>query len=446
MVQPIVSRCWVLLAISGAGFMAHACGSSPAPTLASEQSAGQAGASCSDGTEGCACYRNKTCNDELVCTRGVCRAEGASAGGAGGSAGGQAGELEAGGVGLAGAADEPSGGGGTDSASGGAATGGHAHELGGAATTSAQTGGSASGSHFSTGGEPVAAAGDGSSGANAGASGALPVGGSAGAPSTQAGGSTLGGTAGAENTGGAAGSGQGCSGGLEESVDDYCVAKMASIPSEHGDFRIDVTEVTVGQYRSWLESEPSTTPVLISQCSYNDTFEPDASCLEGVAAHQNADHHPVVCVDWCDAYFYCKAVGKRLCGSIYGTSGAFERTLDNWYTDQWTLACSLGGDSIYGYDGEQSDTACNGQEAAIGTTVPVASLSTCQHSDPAYTGVYDMSGNVEEWVDACDSSPSNNQCNVRGGSYESPIHCEYTPPHYYRMSVAPSTGFRCCSP
>ena len=54
-----------------------------------------------------------------------------------------------------------------------------------------------------------------------------------------------------------------------------------------------------------------------------------------------------------------------------------------------------------------------------------------------------MSGNVEEWQDACDGTGS---CVVRGGNYlDSPAQLTCTSaPKYARLSNDKKRGFRCC--
>jgi formylglycine-generating enzyme len=77
------------------------------------------------------------------------------------------------------------------------------------------------------------------------------------------------------------------------------------------------------------------------------------------------------------------------------------------------------------------------------------------------TGLYDMSGNVEEWTDSCESAgtgdPKDDLCALRGGSFNFPgdsVKCTFSEsraraadpvkdPDGNQYSAA---GFRCCSP
>ena len=120
-------------------------------------------------------------------------------------------------------------------------------------------------------------------------------------------------------TGGAVGSG--CTGAFEtvQSSTGLCVARMTTIaaPSGYSDYSIDVTEVTMGQYDAWLATNPALPASTDANCGYVASYAEQAS---GGTLYTGTDaaHHPVADVDWCDAYAYCKGVGKRLCGAIGG--------------------------------------------------------------------------------------------------------------------------------
>jgi formylglycine-generating enzyme required for sulfatase activity len=213
---------------------------------------------------------------------------------------------------------------------------------------------------------------------------------------------------------------------------------------------IDSTEVTRAQYRAWLDTTPSAAGQ-ISACTGNSTFTPDASCMARPEVCQTGcENHPQVCVDWCDAYAYCQAVGKRLCGKIGG--GPIEEGPYTWIdasVSQWYSACSAHGTQMYACGETYEPGTCNGSENDAYRTVPVGTLSGCQSPVSGYGGIYDLSGNVMEWEDSC----NDRGCRVRGGDFATgnSLSCAVET-FTYSDSIADSrhvadwyTGFRCCS-
>lgn len=149
--------------------------------------------------------------------------------------------------------------------------------------------------------------------------------------------------------------------------------------------------------------------------------------------------YPVVCVSWCDAYAYCKGVGKRLCGKIGG--GAVDWSADyNSLLSQWYPSCSKQGVYTFPYD----HYACNGSGKGYQAALPVGSLPTCQ----SYVGLFDMSGNVAEWEDSCEGSTGHSdECRSRGGSFIDSnyyLACDGVV-RFTRSLRSGNLGFRCCS-
>jgi formylglycine-generating enzyme required for sulfatase activity len=217
---------------------------------------------------------------------------------------------------------------------------------------------------------------------------------------------------------------------------------MIAVPKPGGGiYCIDQTEVTNQQYGGFLPVAPSTQ---ISECSWNTSFVPNTGCgFDPV----NQPYVPVSCVDWCDAYAYCQEAGKRLCGAITGGAVAVANAADA-NQSQWFRACSAAGVRRYPYGNQYQPLHCQGVDAVSPVPVAVSSLPLCQGG---YPGLYDMSGNVREWENACNGSGASATCGQRGGGY---LDADNTPPATTLEcnSVAPirrdtrdrQIGFRCC--
>jgi formylglycine-generating enzyme required for sulfatase activity len=217
---------------------------------------------------------------------------------------------------------------------------------------------------------------------------------------------------------------------------------------QSGGYCIDRTEVTRGQYEAWLVTNP-TTAGQDPRCSWNKTFTPPAWCAAVACQGADCGSHPQACVDWCDAFAYCKAVGKRLCGARAGGPVGFGDGYADANQSQWYNACTSGGVLAFPYGDSYDKARCNGSDFGLAMTVPTGSLTGCQSPEASNGGVFDLSGNVDEWEDACDGSTgAADNCRLRGGSYDT----------YYlgmdcnqdfslrRDLITQTQGIRCCSP
>ena len=143
----------------------------------------------------------------------------------------------------------------------------------------------------------------------------------------------------------------------------------------------------------------------------------------GGVAVSAAGSIPWTSITSAEAEAACAAAGKRLC---------------NFF--EWGLTCmGLSPGMIYPYGSAYDPQRCNGTDFGAGGVLPAGSVSTCEGG---FCGLFDMSGNVAEWV-----TPAVPGTNVTiGGSYLSiggGLDCISISQEFVGFSD-PSVGFRCC--
>ena len=207
-------------------------------------------------------------------------------------------------------------------------------------------------------------------------------------------------------------------------------AKMLLMPPG---FYIDTTEVTRAQYEAWLATDPPIDGVFPGCDDWKSTHRPACGWPP-----KDRGNFPVRCVDWCDAYAYCDAMGKHLCGRIGGGPLRSETEEDTELHDQWYHACTSNGLNQWAYGNEYEPEACNSVPLA-----EVASMPGCQSSEPQYAGVYDLCGSAEEWTRTC--SESEESCRKRSvAASDTGMDCVSNEVSWRRTPDA-DTGFRCCA-
>jgi serine/threonine protein kinase len=179
------------------------------------------------------------------------------------------------------------------------------------------------------------------------------------------------------------------------------------------------------QFAKDLESCESKNMRLVTQC--NPLFHTDKSwsrercsafCIDRFEFKDPAGSLPRNNVTFADALSECKKQGKVLCPK-----------------DDWTLACQGGKDHTtrYPYGNAYTEANCN---TAGNAPVAGGSKPACKNA----IGVYDMSGNVAEWVDDA-AAPGTSA----GGSYQSKASSACND-FEVRTQKAQDIGFRCCTP
>ena len=220
---------------------------------------------------------------------------------------------------------------------------------------------------------------------------------------------------------------------------EFACNKRAGGPAmvQIADFCIDVTEVTNAQYQVFVKAiEAGYVPVKPTKCVSKKSFVP-SEVME-------AGNRPVTGVDWCDAYAFCAWAGKRLCGRRGDGAAMPTGDVKGGFLDssqsEWVHACTNGGTSVYPYTGSFAPTRCNGFAAGA---QPVRNSCDCHGATGAFAQVFDMSGNVYEWVNSCGTD----YCHIAGGSFNSDgpgLRCRWA--DYGTLDERkPAMGIRCCA-
>jgi hypothetical protein len=218
-----------------------------------------------------------------------------------------------------------------------------------------------------------------------------------------------------------------------------CPLGMVIMPTKAlggGAYCIDAHEVTNSAYNTfWTAAVSAATQP--SYCQWNSNWTPSQSWPPAAG-----DAMPVRYVDWCDAYAYCKWNGKTLCGKIGGGANAAPDLKDP-LKSAWFNACSAQATNDYPTGSSFATMACNG-----GGKPDVWSTGTASCQGGA-TGLYDMSGNVQEWEDSCSSSTGDtDDCRARGGAFDTVdttlLRCD-APTTLKRNTQSADLGFRCCA-
>ena len=218
---------------------------------------------------------------------------------------------------------------------------------------------------------------------------------------------------------------------------------MVRVTSGTTTFCIDTTEVTREQYDAFLKSTPAGGA---AECSWKSaaSYTPTVDWPYDSTTRS----HPVVGVDWCDAKAFCAWAGKRLCG---GVGGAALNNADIALPakSEWVFACTNGGTQAFPYGNVYNANTCNGADLAANRVLAVGSLAGCKGG---FAGLSDMSGNVHEWLNACDvggdASPPDQGCAISGSAFThgaSDMPCTYVE-GIGRASRLDEIGIRCCSP
>jgi hypothetical protein len=164
----------------------------------------------------------------------------------------------------------------------------------------------------------------------------------------------------------------------------------------------------------------------------------------------------------------CAVAGRQPWASISkeDAEAACERIGSGWRlctAAEWADACNGSGNTTFPYGNTYNGASCNGWDyvKAAGVTTVATGAATACVSDLSTTAgdeLYDMSGNVKEWV--LSTTTTTGPFEMRGGGYniasftdntvnpavrKAPgLQCDATTPAPMTAVRLPSVGFRCC--
>lgn len=170
-------------------------------------------------------------------------------------------------------------------------------------------------------------------------------------------------------------------------------------------------------------------------------------CIDRYEYPNQAGAKPTVAVSWDEAKELCATEGKRLCTA-----------------DEWTEACEGAEHSPYPYGFVRNAEACNHDKTYIipddnayqNPATRAQEIARLNQSEPSGSrpgcvssfGVYDMTGNVDEWVlnEAGNENGPVYQSGLKGG-YWGPVRnrCRPETTDHNRWHHGYQIGFRCCA-
>ncbi len=174
--------------------------------------------------------------------------------------------------------------------------------------------------------------------------------------------------------------------------------------------------------------------------------EPKHFCIDQYEYPDRAGQLPIVAYSWDNARDICATEGKRLCSA-----------------EEWSMACEGPKWKPYPYGYRRDDTACNidkpyimpDNDAFENPRTRAAEIARVRQSEPSGSrprcrsefGVYDMTGNVDEWVlnDAGSRTEPPYQSGLKGGWW-GPVRdrCRPMTTDHNEWHSGYQIGFRCC--
>lgn len=156
----------------------------------------------------------------------------------------------------------------------------------------------------------------------------------------------------------------------------------------------DMVKITGGEFKSG-EAMKTVSVKTFHVDKYEVTNKSFAKFSKDWETPSGRENHPAVEVTYFDAEAYCKSVGKRLPTAL-----------------EWEKAARGSDGRVYPWGNDFDSAKANTADSEAGSTVAVGSYK----SGASPYGVYDMSGNVWEWVDGWSGDDKKYRI-VMGGSF-----------------------------
>ncbi|MCX7944542.1 MAG: formylglycine-generating enzyme family protein [Deltaproteobacteria bacterium] len=213
-----------------------------------------------------------------------------------------------------------------------------------------------------------------------------------------------------------------------------CPSDMVELKSDSGSFCIDRYENYIIGYDKDGQSYRYA-PKFESVIKKDGKFFPGnifnkSELKDKIYARNAKGMIPTDNISWIEAEIACKNSGKRLCKA-----------------EEWDFACMGREKKKYPYGNEYQEEICNsfefGKKRGIIEVMPSGFFGGCKSE----SGVFDLSGNLWEWIDGTDESKTLKL--VKGGGFsnsgydEDVMSCHkkrFQPPNVRLSGV----GFRCC--